>query len=129
MHRFRFVGSFFKEQIKNFTIHYCKKKALVKRNLLKHLEKSYHRLQYYEYYNPGLYIERVREIKSQIKDIQFQNYSGSKIRSRAESLDNDEKPSKFFFQQEFKLNVLNKKLIPKLLRSPLVLFLIPKKFC
>lgn len=80
-------------------------------------------------YNPGLYIERVREIKSQIKDIQFQNYSGSKIRSRAESLDNDEKPSKFFFQQEFKLNVLNKKLIPKLLRSPLVLFLIPKKFC
>lgn len=71
-------------------------------NLLKHLEKSYHRLQYYEYHNPGLYIERVREIKSQIKDIQFQNYSGSKIRSRAESLDNDEKPSKVFFQQEIK---------------------------
>lgn len=83
-------------------MHYCKKKALVKRILLKHLEKSYHRLQYYEYHNPGLYIERVREIKSQIKDMQFQNYSGSKIRSRAESLDNDEKPSEFFFQQEIK---------------------------
>lgn len=92
----------FKEQIKNFAIHYCKKKALVKRILLQHLEKSYHRLQYYEYHNPGLYIERVREIKSQIKDIQFQNFSGSKIRSRAESLDNDEKPSEFFFQQEIK---------------------------
>lgn len=50
----------------------------------------------------GLYIERVREIKSQIKDRQFQNYSVSKIRSRAESLCNDEKPSKFFFQQEIK---------------------------
>lgn len=36
----------FKEQIKNFAIHYCKKKALLKRILLKHLEKSYHRLQY-----------------------------------------------------------------------------------
>lgn len=50
----------------------------------------------------GLYIERIREIKSQIKDRQFQNYSVSKIRSRAESLCNDEKPSKFFFQQEIK---------------------------
>lgn len=43
----------FKAQIKNFTIHYRKIKALVKRNLLKHLEKSYHRLQYDEYHNPA----------------------------------------------------------------------------
>lgn len=27
----------FKERIKNLTIHYCNKKALAKRNLLKHL--------------------------------------------------------------------------------------------
>lgn len=92
----------FKDQIKFFTIHYCKKKSIVKRNVLKQLQRSYHRLQYYENNNPGQFIDRLREIKSQIKEIQLQNYAGSKIRSRAECLDNDEKPSKFFFQQEIK---------------------------
>lgn len=92
----------FKDQIKLFTIHYCKKKSTVKRNVLRQLQRSYHRLQYYENNNPGQFIDRLREIKSQIKEIQLQNYAGSKIRSRAECLDNDEKPSKFFFQQEIK---------------------------
>lgn len=91
-----------KEQIKNFTIYYCKKKAKVKRDLLKVLEKSYYRLQYFERKNPGQFIDRIREIKKQIKELQNQNYIGSKIRSRAENLINQEKPSKFFYQQEIK---------------------------
>lgn len=84
-----------KEQIKNFTIYYCKKKAKVKRDLLKVLEKSYYRLQYFERKTPGQFIDRIREIKKQIKELQNPNYIGSKIRSRAENLINQEKPSKF----------------------------------
>ena len=91
-----------KEQIKNFCIHYSKQKAKVKRSVLRYLEKSYHRLQYFENKNPGEFIDRIREVKVQIKELQSKDYSGSIIRSRSENLIHDEKPSKFFFQQEIK---------------------------
>ena len=92
----------FKEIIKKYTINYCKKKAKVKREILQHLQKSYYQMQFSEQKNPGQFIDRVREIKNQIKEFQLQNYTGSIIRSKAEILDNQEKPSKFFFQQEIK---------------------------
>jgi hypothetical protein len=76
-------------------------------------------MQFSEQTNPGQFIDRVREIKNQIKEFQLQNYTGSIIISKAEILDNQEKPSKFFFQQEIK-RAKKKKPLQKLLQSLLM---------
>ncbi|KAK3094930.1 hypothetical protein FSP39_007966 [Pinctada imbricata] len=92
----------FKECVKDFTSQYCKEKAQTRRQVIRTLEREYHKLQFFEKSNPGQYIDRIRAIKDKIKEIETDNYKGAKIRSKADNLNSDENLSNFFFRKETK---------------------------
>ena len=94
------MWDFFKEQIKEFCIDYCRKKNKVKFKVIKELEKKYFILLNEEKNSPGEFFDQVKEIKEQIKQFHLDNFKGAQIRSKVRNLNNAENPSKYFFQKE-----------------------------
>ena len=91
-----------KSKIKDFTVQYCIKKQKTRFSVIKQLEREYRNLNYHENKSPGDYIDRINALKTQIKEIQEENYRGSIIRSKAKNLNEDEKLSNYFFKREVK---------------------------
>ena len=90
----------FKENIKQFIIDYCKRKSRVKRSVYNQLSAEYRQLVISENLDPGQYTEQLIVLKKKIFDFENSMYEGAKIRSKANVLDCNEKPSRYFFQKE-----------------------------
>lgn len=90
-----------KAEIKSLCISFGKKHRYKHRNEVKAIQRKYRDLQNEEMHDPGKYIDQINVLKKQLKDVVLNNLQGVKIRSKAKLLDNQEKPSKFFFKKEY----------------------------
>ena len=79
---------------------YSKKKNKVKFKVIKELERKYFNLQKLEILHPGNYIDQILYVKTQLQEFHDFNFNGAKVRSKANTLDFSEKPSRFFFKLE-----------------------------
>ena len=88
---------FFKDQVKKFTIEYCKKKDGIRRSVYSGLSSEYENLVIAENINPGQYTEQLVVLKKKILDFENSLMDGVKIRSKIGHLENNEKPTRYFF--------------------------------
>lgn len=91
-----------KGKIKVFISRYCVKRVSVKRHVQFQLQRRYRDLLKAESRSPGGFTDQLTAVKKQLYNFIFDTAQGAIIRSRAKYLDNNEKPSKFFMQTEFK---------------------------
>ena len=85
-----------KEYIKEFCIDFSTSKNKNLYGELKRLKKQYNSLNLKDMSDFNTF----NEIKSRVKDIEDKLFKGSIIRSKAKCLENNEKPSSYFFQKE-----------------------------
>ena len=90
-----------KSKIKNEIIKFSKQISRLKFQEIKSLKREYYllRQKYDSTDNEELSLQ-LQELRLNIKELQHTMYQGSIIRSKATILDNNEKPSQFFFQLE-----------------------------
>ena len=91
-----------KSKLKEFILAYSKRVALEKNTLIYQLQRRYRQLIDAEAQRPGEYADQIKAIKSQLYNLNFDRVKGSVVRSRVQLLENNEQPSKFFLQSEFK---------------------------
>ena len=91
---------FFKEEVKKFTIKYCKQKSKIRRAVYQELRQEYEQISVSENVHPGQYTEQLLVLKKKILDFENSLLDGAKIRSKVNILENNEKPSRYFFQKE-----------------------------
>jgi hypothetical protein len=91
----------FKVLIKDFIIKFCKKKARADRAIDRDLRNEYYSLVRAENLSPGNFSEQIVNLKHRLNERQQSLFAGSKIRSKADTLDNAEKPSRFFYRAEY----------------------------
>lgn len=89
-----------KEKIKNFCILYSKKKSKETFSSLRKLREDYSKLVQCEKESPGQYFEQIETLRIHIKTLHEEAYFGSKVRSKINILENEEKPSNYFNKME-----------------------------
>ena len=89
-----------KDKIKNFCILYSKNKSKENFQLLRKLNSEYSILAQCEKQDPGKYFEQLETLRIRIKTLHDQAYFGSRIRSKVEILEDEEKPSNYFNKME-----------------------------
>jgi len=91
-----------KENIRDFVQNYSKLKSKTRFAVLNKLYRQFQVLNKNEKLSPGDYSDQILALQKYIEEFQAQRFFGARIRSRAQILDNNEKPSRFFFQKELK---------------------------
>jgi exonuclease III len=91
----------FKISLKHLVTNYCKRKAQDRRATVRDLRNEYYALVSAERRQANNFTEQIANIKHRISEVNNASFAGSKIRSKADSLENSEKPSKFFHKVEF----------------------------
>lgn len=89
-----------KQEIKDFTIDYSKKKAKIKNKTIQHLHKLYRDTWTQSKNNPEKFKDQMAAIKEQIAQLHLDMHRGTLIRSKSLYLDNQEKPSRYFLKTE-----------------------------
>jgi len=93
-------------------IHSCRLAANNRRRL-NNMKSKLRVLQQQELQNHGQHAEEIIRLKTQIKTLVDEISEGAKVRSRAQYLDNEEKPSPYFIRKEKKprLKINNQRIV------------------
>jgi len=89
-----------KIELQNFIKKYSKNKAQNKRATILQLQKQYRDLITASKLNPQAYADQISACKEHLSKIHSDLHNGAVIRSKAIYLDNQEKPSRYFFRKE-----------------------------
>ncbi|KAK6165076.1 hypothetical protein SNE40_023679 [Patella caerulea] len=89
-----------KLDIKSFVIAYCKHKVKLETHERRLLECRYNSLLLAESRDPGVYIDQVKAVKKELSNLCLARDRGNLIRAKAQYLENNETPSKYFIQKE-----------------------------
>jgi len=90
----------FKIEIKTFVQKYCRIKSINNRKIVTDLETHYRNLSHAESLHPGQYAGQIQACKEQLLSLQINSVKGAMIRSKTFYLENQEKPSRYFFKKE-----------------------------
>jgi len=96
------IWEHFKIEIRNFIQHYSRDKVKRDRKSINSLESQYKHLIQAECSNPGQYTDQIAACKEELAKLHLDSATGSMIRSRTMYLQNQEKPSRYFFRTEVK---------------------------
>jgi exonuclease III len=89
-----------KVQIKKLVIRHSKRLAAKRRTDIQALEADLDYVTQMELENPGMYQNLVDEVKSNLLKLYSDRMDGVRIRSRAQFLDESEKPTRYFLKRE-----------------------------
>ena len=89
-----------KSSFKTLIITYSKNRSKQYFQTLKDLEDKLSLYQDFNKIDPGVFDEKINSVQQEIEDLLMVKAEGTKIRSRAKLLDNDEKPTKYFLMKE-----------------------------
>ena len=90
----------FKENVRDLVVFHSKRRSERYACVLREKEKELKNLLYRNSINPGTLDEKIKSIETHINDLLLEKAEGAKIRSNSDILNNEEKPSRYFFCRE-----------------------------